>query len=109
MKKEITGLFCLLIVAHFMMMLITGCAQIGAPTGGPQDTSAPILIRSVPENKKLNFAGNKISLTFNEYVELQDIAANVLISPLQKINPSINGSLKTVTIKFKDSLLPNTT
>ncbi len=109
MKKEVTGLFCLLIIAHFIMMLITGCAQIGAPTGGTQDTSAPVLVRSVPENKKLNFVGNKLTFTFNEYVEVQDIAANLLISPLQKNTPSINSSLKTVTLKFKDSLLPNTT
>jgi len=109
MKKEVTGLFLLLIGAHFMMMLITGCAQIGAPTGGAQDTASPVLVRSVPENKKLNFAGNKLTFTFNEYVELQEIAANVLISPLQKNTPSINSSLKTVTLKFKDSLLPNTT
>jgi len=90
-------------------LFITGCAQIGSPTGGPKDTSAPVLIKAMPLNNQTNFSGNKITLSFDEYVDLQDIQSNLLVSPSPKNNPNINSNLKTITIKLKDSLLPNTT
>jgi hypothetical protein len=90
-------------------LFITGCAQIGSPTGGPKDTSAPVLIKAIPSNNQTNFSGNKITLSFDEYVDLQDVQSNLLVSPSPKNNPSINSNLKTITIKLKDSLLPNTT
>lgn len=87
----------------------SGCAQIGAPTGGSKDTIAPKLIKANPGERTLNFTGNKITFTFNEYIEVQDVQNNVLVSPLTKNNPQIDYKLNTVTVKFKDSLLPNTT
>ena len=86
-----------------------GCAQIGAPTGGPKDTIPPRLVNASPKLNNTNFSGNKITLTFNEYVDLKDLQNNILVSPLPKINPTIDYKLKTVTVKLKDSLLPNTT
>jgi hypothetical protein len=90
-------------------LLLGGCAQIGSPTGGPKDTSAPVLIKAIPSNNQTNFSGNKITLSFDEYVDLQDIQSNLLVSPSPKNNPSINSNLRNITIKLKDSLLPNTT
>ncbi|RYD83708.1 MAG: hypothetical protein EOP53_00015 [Sphingobacteriales bacterium] len=87
----------------------SGCAQIGAPTGGPRDSLAPVLVKASPELKSLNVSANKITLNFNEYVEVVDAQTNVLVSPVPKTNPSINYNLKTVTIRLRDTLLPNTT
>lgn len=86
-----------------------GCAQIGAPTGGPKDTIPPRLISSTPQINSTSFTGNKITLTFNEYIEVKDVQNNVLVSPYQKTTPVIEYKLKTVTVRLKDSLLPNTT
>jgi hypothetical protein len=96
-------------IGQICSLFIIGCAQIGSPTGGPKDTSAPVLIKAMPSNNQTNFTGNKITLSFDEYVDLQDIQSNLLVSPSPKNNPSINSNLKTITIKLKDSLLPNTT
>lgn len=87
----------------------SGCAQIGAPTGGPRDTIPPRLIKATPGLNSTNFKGNRITLTFDEYVNLEDVQNNVLVSPLQKNNPAVDYKLKTVTVRLKDSLLPNTT
>ena len=105
------GIFFIGIVlaCQICSLLITGCAQIGSPTGGPKDTSAPVLIKAIPSNNQTNFSGNKITLSFDEYVDLQDIQSNLLVSPSPRNNPSINSNLRTITIKLKDSLLPNTT
>jgi hypothetical protein len=94
---------------YLVTVLDSGCAQIGMPTGGPRDTAAPVLIRSSPEQGKLNFEGNKISFTFNEYIEVKELQSNLLVSPLPKTSPSVNYNLKTVTLKFRDTLRPNTT
>jgi len=103
-------LFALAFSLYFVAsVLFSGCAQIGAPTGGPKDTLPPVLVRTNPPQQSLNFDGKSITITMNEYIELQNISENVLISPLQKKQPYINYNLKTITVKFKDTLQPNTT
>ncbi len=109
MMKNCIGILSLLLVHYMVILFSSGCAQIGAPTGGPRDSAAPVLVKSVPTVNQLNFTGNKVVFTFDEYIELQDLQNNLLISPLQKNNPTISSNLKTITVKFKDSLLPNTT
>jgi uncharacterized protein (DUF2141 family) len=98
-------LFSLYVVSTFN----SGCGQIGAPTGGAKDTLAPVLLRSTPVIKSTNFSGNKITLNFDEYIEVAEAQNNVLVSPLPKTNPSVNYNLKTVTIRLRDTLQPNTT
>jgi uncharacterized protein (DUF2141 family) len=87
-----------------------GCAQIGSISGGTKDTIPPNLVSANPKLLSTNFTGNKITFTFNEYIdEPQDVQNNVLVSPYQKINPLVSSKLKTVTVKLKDTLLANTT
>ena len=109
--KGYNFLFILIIGFAFAVGIAgsTGCAQIGAPTGGPRDSIPPRLVNSTPPINSVSFSGNRISLTFNEYIEVRDVQNNVLVSPYQKTTPVVEFKLKTVTIKLKDSLLPNTT
>ena len=93
----------------FIAYIGIGCAQIGSPTGGPQDSIPPVLVSAYPAIRSTNFKDNKIVLTFNEYVDLQEIQTNVLVSPFPKVNPNITFKLKTVTVKLKDTLKENTT
>jgi len=105
----------LLTVAAWLFLLYisisfnSGCAQIGAPTGGARDSLAPVLVKASPELKTLQFKGNKITLNFDEYIEVQEIQNNLLVAPFPKTNPQVTYNLKMVTIRLKDSLLPNTT
>ena len=98
-----------IIAIYFIFITGTGCAQIGSPTGGPRDSIPPELVSAIPKLLNTNFKGNKIILNFNEYVDVQDVQNNLLVSPLPKINPTIDFKFKIVTIKLKDSLLDNTT
>jgi Bacterial Ig-like domain len=104
-------LFPLFIVSLLYIFAIanSGCGQIGMPTGGPRDSIAPRLVNASPKLKSTNVTGKNITLTFNEYVDLKEPQTNVLISPLPKKQPSIDFKLRTVTVKLKDTLLPNTT
>ncbi len=94
---------------YFASLSITGCAQVGYPTGGDKDTIPPELVKATPAERSIHFTGKEITLTFNEYIEVADIQNNVLIAPFPKTNPNITHKLKTVTVKLKDTLLPNTT
>lgn len=87
----------------------TGCAQIGAPTGGPRDSIPPVLVSATPKLLTTNFKGKQITLIFNEYINVLEVQKNVLVSPFPKTFPLIDFKLKTVTIKLKDTLLDNTT
>ena len=109
MKNNLLALLIFMLLAQIVVTLGSGCAQIGAPTGGARDTSAPMLVKAIPELNTLNFNGNKITLTFNEYIELQDLQSNLLISPLQKNMPVIKSNLRSIYITLKDTLLSNTT
>ncbi len=93
----------------FLSVIGSGCAQIGSPVGGPRDSIPPTLLNSNPPNHSLHFKGNRIVLTFDEYVQLSDVQKNLLVSPTPKINPNVDFKLKTVTIKLRDTLQPNTT
>ncbi len=94
---------------YILSILSSSCAQILNPTGGPRDTLPPILVDATPPNGTLNFKGNRITLTYDEYVHLDKVQENLLVAPTPKIIPNIDSKLKTVTIKIRDTLQPNTT
>lgn len=108
MKKTVTTIitFC---IFTFVYIGQTGCANIIPPGGGPRDSLPPVLVNAIPNDSSLNVQNNKIVLTFNEYVEVKDITQNLIVSPLPKNAPNVEHKLKTITIKLKDSLEPNTT
>ncbi|MBR1512930.1 MAG: Ig-like domain-containing protein [Bacteroidales bacterium] len=85
------------------------CANAVAPTGGPKDSTPPVVVEAVPENHSVNFIGKKVEITFDEYITLENANQNVLISPPLSEKPDIKLKNKTVVIKFKESLAANTT
>jgi uncharacterized protein (DUF2141 family) len=95
-----------------MAFALYQCARPGSPTGGPKDTEPPILIRAEPENLSTNFKAKKIRLYFDEYIKLQDVQNQLIVSPPFKYPPDISpqgGASKYVEIVIKDTLRENTT
>lgn len=85
-----------------------GCANIGNPSGGPRDEDPPILVTANPLPGSLNVDRTKMTLTFNELVNVKDAFQNVVVSPTSKSVPRVSSSGRNVNIDF-DSLAPNTT
>ncbi len=88
------------------------CARRGTPTGGPKDTTPPVLIKAEPENLTTEFKAKKIKLYFDEYIKLEDVQNQLIVSPPLKYNPEVlpqGGASKYVEITLKDTLLENTT
>ena len=97
--------FALLLTAFLSQQ----CANAVAPTGGPKDIAAPVVVEAVPENHSTAFNGKKIEITFDEYITLDNANQNVMISPPMKGKPDIKLKNKTVVVKFKEPLAANTT
>ncbi len=94
------------------MVLVSGpgCAVIIPPGGGPRDSLPPQLVSANPKDSALNFKTNRIVLTFDEFVQLdQAYTEQLVVSPMPVNPPNIEGRLRTVSIKLRDSLEANTT
>lgn len=104
------ALLCLLAVLGLPLCMFTiGCANMIPPTGGPRDSLPPILMNVTPRDSMLRFAGKKIVFTFNEYVQLNNLQQQLIVSPTPKVNPTVENKLKTITVTIKDTLEENTT
>lgn len=91
------------------ILLVTACASIQQPQGGPRDTEPPKVLVELPKNLTKNFNSKKIEITFDEYFRLSNENQEISVSPAQDIPPIIKIKQKTLEITFKDSLEKNTT
>lgn len=88
------------------------CAQRGTPTGGPKDVTPPRLLRTDPPNLSTNFKATKIRLYFDEFIKLNDVANQLIVSPPLKYTPTLKpqgGTSKFIEVTIKDTLRENTT
>jgi hypothetical protein len=85
-----------------------GCANIIPPAGGPRDSLPPQLLRATPPDSTVNFAGRRIVLEFDEFIDAQS-TQNVLVTPYPANPPTFEAKLRTLTITLRDSLEANTT
>lgn len=103
-------LLIILILKILVLSVLSGCANMVPPSGGPRDSLPPVLERVDPADSSKNFNDKTIVFTFDEYLDqIQNISENLLVSPTPNIDPVIDVKLKTVIVKLKDTLEPNTT
>lgn len=92
-----------------LTLLLAACASIGRPEGGARDMLPPVYVSSDPAPGALNFNGNKITVTFNENIQLEDPVNKVIVSPPLSRQPAISSNGRRVTLQLRDTLQPNTT
>ena len=98
------------IVYSGLVLLLIGCANRGiGPQGGPRDSIPPQLVKEIPLNRTTNFNAKKIEITFNEYIQGDNVVDNVLLSPPMKQMPDIRFVGKKVLVQLNDTLKPETT
>jgi len=87
------------------------CAQQGSPSGGAFDRKPPKVLRYRPDSAAVNFNSKSIEITFDEYIQLQELNTQLLISPPLEYQPDITVKKKTLSIVFdkKEVLKPNST
>jgi len=103
--------FAILLLASLMML---SCARVGSPVGGKKDSLAPVMIGSNLDSPNINVSRNlkELRLDFDEYIVLDNISKNLIISPpikkIKKILPSQLAN-KYILIQWEDTLQANTT
>ena len=102
-----------IIYSILSLAIISGCAKRGNPTGGPLDSLPPVLVNANPKLNSTNFDSEEIRLTFDEFVKLDKVQDQLIISPpldksAYEIKP-LTGVTKKVFLKFIDSLDENIT
>ena len=96
----------------FMLLISTSnCAKRGNPEGGPKDSLPPIVVRTVPENYSVNFDAKEIRIYFDEYVRLNNVQRQLVVSPpfLNEAKITPLGAAKYIKIVITDTLKENTT
>ncbi len=84
------------------LFLVFSCAQQVAPTGGKKDDTPPKVIGCKPINKSTHFEADKITIRFDEYVQIKD-PSQIVISPYLKDKPQIESIGKNIEIVFMRS------
>lgn len=108
-KNQIITALLTIFAAVILLVTGGGCASVVPPSGGPRDSLPPVIIDVDPPNQSTNFNSKKITISFDEYVELENPFENLVISPLPKLFPEVKRKLRTLEINLKDTLEKNTT
>ncbi len=89
--------------------LLGSCARMGQPDGGWYDETPPRIMGAAPADKGTNVKNQKISIFFDEFIQIENATEKVVVSPPQLETPEIVASGKRIRIELLDSLKPNTT
>jgi hypothetical protein len=107
--KQLKKYFLFIILTLVLIVFIVSCAQVGSISGGPKDTEPPFPVEMLPPNRSTHFVSKKVEIKFNEFIVLDKLRDQLLISPPVKETPDIYAKGKSLIIKFQEDLKPNTT
>lgn len=93
-----------------LFSFIVSCARMNnGPDGGWFDETPPRVIGTNPQDRGTNVEAQKIVISFDEYVKIDNATENVIISPPQKEQPEIKTAGKSIVVELKDTLKQETT
>jgi hypothetical protein len=93
----------------FGIICIFSCAAIESPSGGPKDETPPEVIEITPSDKSINFKGEKIKITFSEFIEESSVTKAIKVFP-RPLNPvTVNLKNPNIIIELNDSLIKDQT
>ena len=99
-----------------LLLAAVGCAQLGAPPGGPEDKAAPHLLRISPDTNALNVRPKSIELRFDEIINERpagaaaggDLGGLFLLSP-RKGRVDVRWHRSRIEVRPRRGWAPNTT
>ncbi len=100
------------VLLYFTFLVLQGCANIVAPTGGDKDTLSPKIVEEKSTlNFQTNFKKQRIELTFDEWIKLDDAFNQVVVSPPLDEPPQVTQDGKKIIFEFgkKEVLRENAT
>jgi hypothetical protein len=97
------------VMAVLVALLLKACANVSAPTGGKKDEAPPQLVRTMPEEKSRNFKGQTLEMVFDEFIQVDNIKQELLITPDIQGNYEFKPIRNGLRLTFDKPFLPNTT
>jgi hypothetical protein len=91
------------------IVIVSSCANQGMPTGGPQDTIPPVLVGTDPQYKALNYNGDEVRMTFNEFIIPDQVSEMLVVSPPLEKRPTILTRSKSLIVRFNEELRDSVT
>ncbi len=104
--KDNVALWLLLIIVSLSFQQ---CANMSRPTGGPKDSLPPKVLAELPANFSTNFAAERITITFDEFVKTTNQQKEFSVSPDLERSPIYKIRKRDLIIDLPDSLEENTT
>ncbi|MFK7947983.1 MAG: Ig-like domain-containing protein [Saprospiraceae bacterium] len=101
-----------LLIIFISIIILASCANIQSPTGGERDRTPPQIDSSetFTPNFKTNFSDKQIILPFDEWIVLNDVLNQVVVSPPLEKPIDMKLKKRTVVIDFsEETLRENTT
>ncbi|MEA3462232.1 MAG: Ig-like domain-containing protein [Bacteroidota bacterium] len=92
-----------------LILFCWSCAQQGSPSGGPRDEDPPQVLECDPPNYSTQFVSKKMQITFDEYIVLDNVNQQLIVSPPMEEQPEVKLRKKTLIIEFEEALKENTT
>lgn len=108
-RQKSIGYVAIFLLLGSWFFLFPQCARRVALTGGVQDTIAPYLVRAIPRNRTTNFQGQRLKLTFNEYVTLKNATQETYFSPPLRWPYGVVLQGKSLLFEINDTLQPDVT
>ena len=96
-----------------LIFILSSCAKRGTPDGGKKDESPPEVLKTLPENNSVLFNDNRVRIFFDEYIKLEDLNSQLVVSPpIEKNKYSIfpqGGASKYIDIEINETFADSTT
>jgi len=109
MNMRNKSLYHILFIALGIIFLLYSCANVHSLNGGEKDITAPKDSIYFPLNFSTGFSSTDFSIEFDEYISLNDINNQLIVSPPLNRKPKVIVKKKTLFVTFEDTLIPNTT
>ncbi|WP_340152881.1 Ig-like domain-containing domain [uncultured Marivirga sp.] len=91
------------------LIIVYACATVQGPTGGDKDEVPPKLYQSNPANQSIKFKGQEIKLFFSEWMKLEQLDKELIITPREDIKYEASLKKQELTIELEEPLQDSTT
>ncbi len=111
-KRCIVNMLRMGVALFFVPALMSRCASMMTPTGGPRDTLPPVIVNMSPDNMSTRRPLTKhepIYIEFNEFVQIKDQQKEFFVSPATRKKPLVTLRGRGIVVQLRDTLEPNTT
>ncbi len=91
------------------LIILQGCANQQAPSGGDVDRIPPRIVRCFPDSNSIDFKKDYVEFRFSKYVDKRSFRDALFISPTIDGEMDFSWSGKSVEITFEKGFKPNRT